>query len=240
LRSPPTRRSAPSAPARAQTPGQEFPDGPGKELVVTSCGACHDINRLTAGDTPHGWHTVLQMMQNVGAPVPDGKWVDVEAYLAKAFPERPRPAAALLEGPSEAKITTWPVPTLGSRPHDPLATKDGALWWTGQLANKLGRLDPKTGESLEDTLPTPRSGPHGLGEDKDGNIWLTANSGGYVGRLDPKTGAVKEHPLPDNLKMRDPLHSVEMFLRRWAVDLPTSINEVIVQNSHAVLGYSHR
>ena len=30
----------------------------------------------------------------------------------------------------------WDVPTLGSRPHDPLATKDGAIWWTGQLVQQ--------------------------------------------------------------------------------------------------------
>jgi virginiamycin B lyase len=193
-----------AAAVHAQTPGQDFPDGPGKEWVVATCGACHDINRLKAGYTPQGWRTVVQMMQNVGAPVPDGKWADVEDYLVKAFPERPRPAAARVEGPAQTKIRTWSVPTLGSRPHDPLAAKDGAIWWTGQLANKLGRLDPKSGAYLEYTLPTPRSGPHGLVEDKDGSIWFTANSGGYVGRLDPKTGTVEEHPLPDNLRVRDP------------------------------------
>ena len=111
------------APAGAQTPtpGQDFPDGPGKEEVVNTCGACHDINRLKAGYSPQGWRTVLQMMQNAGAPVPDGRWMEVEHYLTNAFPERPRPTAALLEGPVQAQITTWPVPTLGSRPHDPLA-----------------------------------------------------------------------------------------------------------------------
>jgi virginiamycin B lyase len=191
-------------PASAQTPGQDFPDGPAKEMVVSTCGACHDNNRLKAGYTPHGWRTVMQMMQNVGAPIPDGQWAEVEAYLVKAFPEKPRPAAALIEGPAEAKIATWPVPTLGSRPHDPLAAKDGSIWWTGQLANKLGRFDPKTGEYKEYTLPTPRSGPHGLVEDKDGNIWFTANAGGYIGRLDPKTGDVKDYQLPSDLKTRDP------------------------------------
>ena len=50
-----------------------------------------------------------------------------------------------------------------------LATKDGAIWWTGQLANKLGRLD-KNGTIREYTLKSPHTGPHGLAEDKDGNI----------------------------------------------------------------------
>ena len=70
------------------------------------------------------------------------------------------------------------VATPGSRPHDPLAARDGSLWYTGQMANRLGRVDPKTGDIKEYPLKTPHSGPHGLVEDKDGNIWFTGNIGG--------------------------------------------------------------
>jgi virginiamycin B lyase len=69
----------------------------------------------------------------------------VTDYLTRSFPERPRPAAALIAGPVEATIREWPVLTPGSRPHDPLAARDGSIWYTGQLANTLGRLDPATG-----------------------------------------------------------------------------------------------
>jgi virginiamycin B lyase len=176
--------------------GQDFPDGPGKQVVTAVCGGCHDINRLRIGYTPEGWHTVVRMMQNVDTPVPANQWDSVTEYLIKSFPERPRPAAVALPGPAEAVIREWPVPTPGSRPHDPLATKDGAIWWTGQLANKLGRLDPKTGAMKEYDLKTPRTGPHGLTEDKDGNIWFTGNSAALIGKLDPKTGVVTEYPMP--------------------------------------------
>src|SRR5207302_1993442 len=54
-----------------------------------------------------------------------------------------------------------------------------ALWTTEQGANKLGRLNPDTGQFKEYPLKTPNSGPHGLTADKDGNIWFTAISGGY-------------------------------------------------------------
>jgi streptogramin lyase len=62
------------------------------------------------------------------------------------------------------------------RPHYPRASKDGAIWWTGQLSNKLGRIDPKTGAIREYTLKSAFSGPHGLAEDKGGNIWFTGNN----------------------------------------------------------------
>jgi len=128
---------------------QDFPDGPGKDTVVGVCGGCHDTNRLRNGYTPEGWQTVTTMMRNFGALVPEGQWPVVTAYLAKNFPERPRPAAAIIAGPVEASIKVWPVATPGSRPHDPLAARDGSIWYSGQLANVLGHLDPATGQIKE-------------------------------------------------------------------------------------------
>jgi streptogramin lyase len=90
-------------------------------------------------------------------------------------------------------IKEYEVPTPKSRPHDPARAPDGSLWYTGQGANKLGRLDPNTGAFKEYPLKTPNSGPHGLVADQQGNIWFTAISAGYVGKLDPKTGEVQEY-----------------------------------------------
>ena len=110
-------------------------------------------------------------------------------------------AALWAASDGEVKFKEWEVPTPKSRPHDPAWAPDGSLWWTGQLANKLGRLDPKTGEIKEYALKTPDSGPHGLVADKDGNIWFTANFKAYIGKLNPKTGEVTEYPTPE---VRDP------------------------------------
>src|SRR3954470_15780402 len=185
-----------------QTP-PPFPDGPGKDIVVATCGGCHDINRARAGYTPAGWNMLQHMMQNAATPITAEDWPTVTTYLMKNFPERPRPAAAEVSGPAQATIKLWDVPTLGSRPHDPLATKDGAIWWTGQLANKLGRIDPKTGAIREYSLKSAHTGPHGLTEDRDGNIWFTGNNAGLIGKLDPKTGLTTEYKLPDP-KAKDP------------------------------------
>ena len=93
-------------------------------------------------------------------------------------------------------IKEWDVPTANSRPHDPAVAPDGSLWYTGQRANKLGRLDPRTGQFKEYSLRTPDSGPHGLVADRNGNIWFTAISKGYVGKLDPDTGDIREYRAP--------------------------------------------
>jgi virginiamycin B lyase len=182
--------------------GQNFPDGPAKDTVVSICSGCHDLARLTAGYTPEGWLSITTMMHNFGAPVPNDQWETVRAYLIRSFPEKPRPEAVLLPGPVQASIMQWPLPTFGSRPHDPMVAHDGTIWWTGQLANKLGRLDPQTGQMKEYPVD-PQSGPHGLVEDKDGNVWFTGNFRGFIGKLDPKSGEVKEYPL-HNPHARDP------------------------------------
>jgi virginiamycin B lyase len=94
-------------------------------------------------------------------------------------------------------IMEWAVPTKGAHPHDPAVGADGALWFTEQMTNKIGRLDPKNGAFKEYALKVEDSGPHGLVADREGNIWFTGNFKGYIGKLDPRTGAVTEYKIPD-------------------------------------------
>src|SRR5712675_421148 len=177
---------------------QELPDGPGKELAAANCNGCHTLlSRVGSGYTPEGWRTVLRMMVNQGAPLPADQMEPLREYLTNSFPEKGKPAGAVIPGPAEISFKEWQAPTPGSRPHDPLAARDGSLWYTGQLANVLGRLDPETGKIKEFPLKTEHSGPHGLKEDSDGNIWYTGNTGSLIGKLDPKTGAVTEYQTPD-------------------------------------------
>ena len=68
----------------------------------------------------------------------------------------------------DVNIHEWDLPTSGSLPHDPAVAPDGSLWYTAQKANRLGRLDPATGQIAEYKLPTPDSGPHGLAADRNG------------------------------------------------------------------------
>ncbi len=99
-------------------------------------------------------------------------------------------AGSVTVGTLDVQIQEYELPTPKSRPHDPAVAPDGSLWYTGHGANKLGRLDPKTGEFKEYPLKTPDSGPYGRVADKEGNTWFTAISGGYVGKLNPKTGEI--------------------------------------------------
>ena len=156
---------------------QQLPDGPGKELVAAQCNSFHALSaRVGAGYTATGWRTVMRMMINLGVPIPPDQLATMTGYLTKNFPEKAKPAGMVIPGPARVSIKEWRVPTAGSRPHDPLATADGALWYTGQMTNVLGRLDPKTGRFKEYPLKTPHSGPHGLVEDRDGHICTPATT----------------------------------------------------------------
>jgi virginiamycin B lyase len=207
---------------------QAFPDGPGKEILEKKCSTCHAPEQVTTfGRSAEEWHEVVVNMIDLGAEMNEEETKVLVEYLAKNWPlkgsapsgdkpadqpaDKPeeKPAEKPAENPQAGSviIREWDVPTPNSRPHDPLAASDGSIWYTGQRANVLGRLDPKTGQIKEYKLKTADSGPHGLTEDKAGNIWYTGNSAALIGKLDPKTGQVTEYPMPDPAA-KDP-HSLD-------------------------------
>jgi virginiamycin B lyase len=185
------------------TTPRPLPEGPAKTTVERACVTCHPATFITtAQHSPEEWRLLVERMVTDGADVPASEVPVVADYLARAFPEIDVPKAVIIPGSVKVTFKEWTVPTKGSRPHDPLATRDGYLWYTGQYASVLGRVDTSTGEIKEFRTPIPGSGPHGLVEDMAGNIWFTANHRGYIGKLDPKTGKFTEYKLPT--EARDP------------------------------------
>ncbi len=177
---------------------QNLPEGKGKQIAAAKCYGCHALEARTGnGYTPKGWSTAVRMMTNHGVPLSKEEVATLVPYLAKTFPEKNKAEAKVIPGPVKVSMKAWTAPTPGSRPHDPLAARDGSLWYTGQMADVLGRVDPKTGKIKEYRVKTAHSGPHGLVEDRDGNIWYTGNTGALIGKLDPKTGEVTEYKMPD-------------------------------------------
>ncbi len=177
-----------------------LPDGPGKDGVQTQCTKCHALGLIanSGGYTKPEWDQLIGTM----VKLPSAEKDEITDYLAKNFPEQPRPKPVVLPGAVTVNIREWNAPSLGSRPHDPEPAPDGSIWWTGMFANVIGHVTPKTGEIKEFPLKTPGSGPHGLELDKQGNVWFTANQAAYIGKLDPKTGDVVEYKMPEGV--RDP------------------------------------
>ena len=189
-----------SLPAQAQRALDTLPDGPGKELVEAACVACHqtDIIFSSTGYTHDQWRHLMSRMIDL----PDALAVPIAQYLATTFPERYDRRPTLVPGDTNVTFLEWNVPTLGSRPRDPVMTPDGMIFWAGMFGNTIGRLNPETGEMTEWNLD-PTTYPHSIINDVEGNIWYTGNHNGTVGKLDPDTGEITVYPMPDP-EARDP------------------------------------
>ena len=176
----------------------ELPAGDAKPLIEGVCVGCHQLSFITnsVGNSREDWSTLISTM----IALPDQQLDTITTYLAANFPKKADSYPVVIDGPHNVSITEWMLPTRGSRPHDPIEAHDGSLWWTGQFANRLGRIDRETGELKEFPLDVPNSNPHGLDEDAEGNIWFTAVAERYVGKLDPSTGEVTEYYVPEGTR----------------------------------------
>src|SRR2546430_12446714 len=54
--------------------------------------------------SPKGWVTVMQMMANHGVSIPPDQLTTVTEYLAKNFPEKPKPAGVVIPGPVKVSM----------------------------------------------------------------------------------------------------------------------------------------
>jgi len=74
--------------------GQDsFPDGPGKDVTVRVCGACHSPARSAAVRlTRGGWQDVIGKMVSLGAKGSDAELAAVHDYLSANFKgDAPKP-----------------------------------------------------------------------------------------------------------------------------------------------------
>ena len=92
-----------------------------------------------------------------------------------------------------AEVKYFPV-RAGDHPHDVAPAPDGTVWYTGQHAGVLGRLDPKTG-GVERISLGKGSAPHGVIVGPDGAAWVTDGGQNAIVRVDPISKEVKAWPL---------------------------------------------
>jgi hypothetical protein len=94
-----------------------LPEGPGRDVVHSACVQCHGLDLIIgSGHTREGWKAAMATM----VALPGDRSELAADYLAKHFPDKPRPPAVVIPGRVAVSITEWDVPSLGSRPHDPL------------------------------------------------------------------------------------------------------------------------
>lgn len=183
-----------------------LPKGEGRALVEGLCAGCHATSLIerSSGYSRAGWDALTATMIDLSGD-PESRDAALD-YLAATFPPNGRRAATPADGPLAIRFDEWRAPTLGQRARDPVEDGDGAIWWVGQWADILGRLDPETGAMEEFDLPAGAK-PHSVNIGPDGAAWYTGNKNATIGRFDPATGGIVEFPMPDP-EARDP-HTAE-------------------------------
>jgi virginiamycin B lyase len=190
-----------------------------KQLVINRCVNCHGPARIAPKRFDQlGWKKVILDMARIEETrrpaywdIPDDKAMAAKdeeterlsAYLAKHFgPDKapaldlPAPAAYRnTGGETDVVITQFDIPTRTAVPHNLTVDPQGHIWFVERFADKVGSLNPKTGEFREFPIPDGAR-PHGALADKSGFIWWTESRGNHLGRLDSRTGQMKRYPLP--------------------------------------------
>src|SRR6516225_9126074 len=90
----------------------------------------------------------------------------------------------VMQSPSGAIEAKYFPVRAGDHPHDVAPAPDGTVWYTGQRAGVLGRLDPKTG-GVERIPLGKGSAPHGVIIGPDGAAWVTDGGQHAIVRVDP-------------------------------------------------------
>jgi virginiamycin B lyase len=63
-----------------------------------------------------------------------------------------------------------------------MAGPDGALWFTEQAGNKIGRITP-AGAITEFSIPTPGAAPLFITAGPDGALWFVESNVNKIGRI---------------------------------------------------------
>jgi streptogramin lyase len=132
-----------------------------------------------------------------------GKWQEWELPTKDALPAYCRvddDGAVWISEPMADKIAYFKdgtfhefrIPTEGSVVSTTIRDPQNRIWfteggWRGSLGgNKLGILEPETGDIKEFLLPTKNAQPLGLILAKDGTIWFQESAAGKIGRATPR------------------------------------------------------
>ena len=182
--------------AQSKDKPSNLPDGEGKDRVEAMCTACHTAREIltSSGYTREGWKELVNTMINLKAAPKDEE--RITQYLATYFPPNTKRAPRIMTGPERIAFKEWQTPTLGARSRDPIQAPDGTIWFAGQWANVIGKINPGTGEMKEYALPA-NAMPHTVTLDARGNVWYTGNKNATIGYLDPKTEKITEFKMPD-------------------------------------------
>ena len=189
----------------------------GKDVLVGRCFACHAFQTRMASFTrdTDGWRDRVNFMRGAmhffldGAqPFPDRDADAVTSYIDLLFGEHSvlPPSPENMPGyktlvrryPDEAMqivYVEYRIPKANRMPWSAVEDNKGMFWipYYG-AANRIGRLNPKTGAVDEYRVPNETTAAiHSAVPATDGSVWLTEQGANKLGRWDPLTQKITEY-----------------------------------------------
>jgi virginiamycin B lyase len=193
---------------------QLWPTGKGEDVLFKRCSICHGFQSRIASVTrdEEGWRDRIEYMRTAihwaTALVTDQDAADLASYLASLFgpnsvlPKSPSDMAGyqntLRPFSSEAMnivYVEYDMPGPNRMPFSAAPDKDGYLWIPNSgIANKITRLDPKTGNMQDFTVPNVGpAGVHSAIPASDGSVWLAEQGANKIGKWDSATQKITEY-----------------------------------------------
>jgi virginiamycin B lyase len=199
---------------------QLWPPARGKDLIFSQCNICHQFQSRMASVTrdEEGWKDRVAYMREamrfsifLGPHFSDQDAADVASYLTSLFgpdsvlpkspEEMPKYKETLRPFSSEAMnivYVEYDMPGPSRMPFSAAPDKNGYLWIPNfGVANKITRLDPKTGEMQDFPVPNiGTAGVHSAVPALDGSVWLAEQGSNKLGKWDPITQKITEYQDP--------------------------------------------
>jgi len=161
-------------------------------LFEIPCDGCQDASRITyiesitVGPDGNAWFPYTRVASD-GSPIDGG----MNNYVGRVT--------------RQGVFASFPIPTkdafrrfvFAAIGHSFITTgPDGALWFTENSANKIGRIST-AGDVTEFALPQGNSSPSGITSGPDGNLWVAVTLTGRIAKVTP-TGEMTLFPLATN------------------------------------------
>ena len=122
-------------------------------------------------------------------------------FMQLDFTAMPRDAYPAADNPlvpdAGLTIKEWDLRSDGWTREVALTPESDYVWLVEDNADRIGRLDPKTGRVKWIPVPTTGDqpqGPHTINVDRDGFLWITLEESYALARVDPKTEEWKIYP----------------------------------------------
>jgi len=195
---------------------QLWPPSKGKDLIFAHCNICHQFQSRMAsvGRDFDGWKDRIAFMRDamhfsvfLGPNFRDQDADVVATYLDSMF----GPDSVLPKSPADMPdyektvrpftgdamnivYVEYEMPAPSRMPFSAAPDKNGFMWIPDfGVANKITRLDPKTGEMKDFSIPFPGTGGvHSAVPAADGSVWIAEQGSNRVGRWDPSTEKITE------------------------------------------------